>query len=347
VIAELFNKEDPSKSFQVPDNVCFMAYRGSVAHNMWVPGSDPNSIDDVDLIGVVLAPVECYLGLQQWGSTGTKEVKQNQYDAVFYEIKKAVSLLLQGNPNILSLLWTHPQHIIYRSEVSELLINNRNLFVGKHVYNSFAGYAHAQLEKMESRDPAQLRDYIAVTNELKYRGAHPNHKGEQFPRENALPFPDSIHIAIDSGDFECMEDANRRAMSGVEYNAYCTSTDVLLQKLASYHKKGENLGYMGDKRKRLVLEHGYDAKNAGHLIRLLRMCIEFLQTGELQVYRTDAEELLDIKRGKWELSWVKEHAAELFVQAKEARDKSTLPSEPDREGAEKMLVQILRKHVVE
>jgi hypothetical protein len=32
-------------------------------------------------------------------------------------------------------------------------------------------------------------------------------------------------------------------------------------------KKGENPGYPGDKRKNLVLEHGYDAKNATRLPR--------------------------------------------------------------------------------
>ena len=72
----------------------------------------------------------------------------------------------------------------------------------------------------------------------------------------------------------------------------------LLAANASYQKKGENIGYLGDKRKQLVLEHGYDSKNAAHLIRLLRMCKEFLATGEMIVFRPDAAELLDIKKGQ-------------------------------------------------
>jgi hypothetical protein len=36
---------------------------------------------------------------------------------------------------------------------------------------------------METRAPAEAREYIAFTNELKYRGAYPNHQGEQ----NATP----------------------------------------------------------------------------------------------------------------------------------------------------------------
>lgn len=51
---------------------------------------------------------------------------------------------------------------------------------------------------------------------------------------------------------------------------------------------------MGQKRRELVRRVGYDAKNAAHLIRLLRMGIEFLTEGTLHVERADATELLDI-----------------------------------------------------
>jgi len=53
------------------------------------------------------------------------------------------------------------------------------------------------------------------------------------------------------------------------------------------------------KRRELVRRLGYDAKNAAHLIRLLRMGIEFLTEGTLHVERVDAPELLDIKHGAW------------------------------------------------
>lgn len=91
-------------------------------------------------------------------------------------------------------------------------------------------------------------------------------------------------------------------------------------------------GYMGEKRKRLVTEHGYDTKNAAHLIRLLRLGIEFLQTGEMTVDRRaagDADELLRIKHGEWPLQVVKDRAANLFAQAERAYDESRLPDKPD------------------
>ena len=51
------------------------------------------------------------------------------------------------------------------------------------------------------------------------------------------------------------------------------------------------------KRKRLVEQYRYNTKNAAHLIRLLRIGIEFLRDGELIVDRGgyDAQDLLAVK----------------------------------------------------
>lgn len=315
------NINDPDSICQIPEGVCLLAYRGSIAHGMYVPSTDPTHIDDVDLIGTVFARPENYLGLHEWGSRGTYEYKHGKWDGVFYEVRKMFSLLLQGNPNVMSMLWCRPQDYLYKSEAGRMLLDNRRLFVGKHVYNAFAGYAHAQLEKMETRDPAELREYLAVTAELKRRGAHPNHKGEVVD----IPEP----------------------TTGIERDVVAWGLDRLIARMGHFQKKGENIGYMGDKRKQLVLEHGYDAKNAAHCIRLLRMCREFLATGEMVVFRPDAAELLEIKRGQWTLGCIKAHAEELFAGIKTACDSSPLPPEPDRDGAEKLLVCMLREHLAE
>lgn len=304
--------------FELQNNV-LVAYRGSVAHGMYVPPEQENAIDDIDLIAVVIAPIEYYLGLAAWGSRGTKEFKSGRWDVVYYEIKKFVSLLLQGNPNVLATLWLSPEYFLQLDEAGRRLIENRHLFRGKHVYNAFAGYAHQQLIRMESREPAELRKYLALDAELKRRGIHPNHKGERF---DTVP-----------GD------------TGEENDAAAHGNEALLQAWRSYHNKGENLGYMGEKRKRLVLDLGYDAKNAAHLIRLLRMAKEFLETGDMQVFRSDAAELLEIKRGAWPLERVKAHAEDLFAAVKTASDSSPLPEGPNRQGAETLLVRILRERL--
>jgi len=85
-------------------------------------------------------------------------------------------------------------------------------------------------------------------------------------------------------------------------------------------------GYQGKKRKYLVDKFGFDVKNAAHLVRIMRMCVEFLHEGEFHVFRDDAELLKNIKRGEWSLEQVKEEAERLFKRAEDAYDRSPLAS---------------------
>jgi predicted nucleotidyltransferase len=217
-------------------------YRGSIAHGMYEPSDRPDSFDDKDTMAFCAPPVDYYFGLSEFGSRGTQEIKRDEWDIVVYEARKALRLLAGGNPNVLSLLWLEPNYYIARTAAGDLLLDNRDAFVGRHVFKPFVGYAKQQLYKMEN------------------------------------------------GAFE---------------------------------------GYMGEKRKALVERHGYDTKNAAHLIRLLRMGIEFLRDGELNVMRHDAVELLAIKHGAWTLERIKAEADRLFRRAEDVYDRSTLPTRPD------------------
>jgi len=125
-----------------------LGYRGSIAHGMYVPPKNPTSIDDKDLMCICIPELNHYFGLNNFGSGGTKEIKEKEWDIVVYEVRKFIHLLSQGNPNVLSMLWLAQNYYIQVSEAGSLIIQNRNLFVGKHVYHSFVGYAHSQLHRM-------------------------------------------------------------------------------------------------------------------------------------------------------------------------------------------------------
>ena len=242
------------------------AYRGSVAHNMYVPNSDPNSIDDKDTMTVCVPPKAYYFGYppgfgsnQIFPTNGTKEIKEGEWDIVAYEAKKFIGLLAQGNPNVLSLLWVDEAYLLKFTAEGGYLRQHRGLFVGKHVYHSFVGYANGQLHRMT-------------------------------------------------------------------------------------HFVGR--GYMGEKRGKLVEKYGFDVKNACHLIRLLRMGIEFLNTGELLVTRPDAAELLEIKRGEWSIGQVEREAERLFRLSEEAWDASRLPERPDYKAINQLSMTIIENALI-
>lgn len=250
------NMTPEEKKELFPENTILLGYRGSIAHNMYVPNTDPNSIDDIDLMGIFMAPKDYYVGMKKYKETKEKFI--GKWDVVNYEFKKFVSLLLKSNPNVLSLLWIKDNHYINRHKYGQLLIDNRDLFVSKKAYHSFTGYAYAQLKKM---------------THAKYQG------------------------------------------------------------------------YMGEKRKALVEKYGYDCKNGSHCIRLLKMGMEFLVEGKLNVFRKDAPMLLEIKRGLWSLEDVQAEAKKLFNLADEAYVRSSLPSEPDYDKVNDLVSDILSEYV--
>ena len=236
------------------ENSILLSYRGSISHGTFIPSSNPNSIDDVDVLGVYINPLSHYLGYEQ---KETYDFFEDQWDVVLYEFKKLVRLLSNSNPNVLNLLWTRDQDFLKKSPLGQKLLDNKQLFVSKKAYTTFMGYARSQLHKMTA------------------------------------------------GSFQ---------------------------------------GYMGDKRKKLVEQFGYDTKNASHLIRLLTMGSEFLKSGEMQVYRSDADHFIRIKKGEFTLEQIKQKAEELFQIIEEAYKMSPLPEEVDKEKINTLMVGILSEH---
>jgi predicted nucleotidyltransferase len=124
---------------------CLLAYRGSVAHGMYVPDTDPNSIDDVDLMGVYVESPEFYL---VGGGKDVVEAWVGKYDTVSYEIRKFFNLLLGSNPNVLSMLWLSEDKYLDLTTVGKEIVKNRALFSSKKAYQSFSGYAYGQIKRM-------------------------------------------------------------------------------------------------------------------------------------------------------------------------------------------------------
>jgi uncharacterized protein len=236
-------------AFDLQERLIALGVIGSLSHGTYLP----DHIDDVDYMGIVIPPARDLIGLGQWQHWVHKK---DEWDVVLYSLRKIVGLLLKSNPNVVGFLWLRDQDYAVVTPAFELLRKNKEAFVSKEAYNSFVGYAHGQLMKME-------------------------------------------RLAFE--------------------------------------------GYMGDKRKKLVEKFGYDCKNAAHCIRLLRMGIEFLETGKLNVWREDREELLRIKTGHWTLNRVHEEAKRLFDRAKEANINSVLPDKPDYEAAEKITMELHRE----
>lgn len=295
----------------LPEGLISLCWRGSVAHGMYVPSSDPDSIDDKDLMGVYIGPLEHYLG---FGRDAVYEKWQGEWDCVFYELRKFIGMLLNCNPNVLSLLWLKPNQVVYENPLGKRLRDNRDLFVTRKAYHSFSGYAHDQFRRMVSFNQEAQAFMAQLEDELIAFGIDPD---------------------------SCDDGHALRRLDGTPFSGATSEMMEVVKRFKGERRRYYSGGYMGKKRRELVRRVGYDAKNAAHLIRLLRMAIEFLTEGILHVERADAPELLEIKRGGWSLEKVKAEAERLFQLAQEAYVRSSLPPEPDRERAERLCVEII------
>lgn len=82
-------------------------------------------------------------------------------------------------------------------------------------------------------------------------------------------------------------------------------------------------------RAELEARFGYDTKHAMHLVRLMRMAGEILETGRVQVKRPDAAELLEVRAGRWSYDALVAWAEEADRALDAVTERSPLPHSPD------------------
>ena len=94
---------------------------------------------------------------------------------------------------------------------------------------------------------------------------------------------------------------------------------------------------IGETREKRFREFGFDTKNAVHAIRILRMALEVFKEREFRFFRDDAEDLMDIKFGKWTMQEVQDHADELNVEVTDLFNEGDhgMPAVPDAQMIER------------
>lgn len=133
----------------IPEGSILTGFRGSISQNTYKPAEQIDSIDDIDLISIYIAPMDYYIGLNQDPLYRRgKQIIKGEFDLVSYELRHFTKLALRFNPNIIPLLWLNKIHYLTVSTPGQILIENRSCFSSKRAYKAFTGYANSQLEKM-------------------------------------------------------------------------------------------------------------------------------------------------------------------------------------------------------
>lgn len=328
---------------------------GSQAYGLALPHSD------TDIKGVFIQPKEEYYGL-----TYTDQINNETNDIMYYEIKKFIELLLKNNPNILELLSTPDDCVLYRHSVMKLI--KPEMFLSRLCNQTFGQYAYAQIKKARGlnkkilnpldRKRKTILDFCYV---IKGQGSIP---AAEWATEQGYGQEDCGLVRIDhmrdmyalfhqsqtdrkfSGIFSG-EDADEVSLSSVPeglqpkcilyfnkdgYSVYCKE----------YRQYWEWVESRNEERYENTVSHGknYDAKNMMHVFRLLNMAEEIARYKKVNVKRPERDWLLKIRSGEFSYEELLEQAEAKIGIVDDLFKKSDLPEHPDFLIAESILIDI-------
>lgn len=132
--------------------ILYEVISGSIAYGTNLPSSDE------DRRYVYILPHDYILS-----GNVIEQVNDDTNDVVGYEIGKFLNLISSANPNILELLNTPEDCIIYKDPIFDLILENNDNFITKTCAKSFGGYAVTQIKKAKGQDKKQNWEKDKIT----------------------------------------------------------------------------------------------------------------------------------------------------------------------------------------
>ena len=110
--------------------------------------STPES--DEDLLGFVVPPMEIEVGMVNRfeQKTPSREELAAGDDRKVYSLRKFLNQLTRNDTQCLEILFAPESHIKTCTDAGRTLIANRDLFISKHLFKRFAGYAYSEFRKV-------------------------------------------------------------------------------------------------------------------------------------------------------------------------------------------------------
>lgn len=316
---------------------------------------------DTDIKGIYFLPKNEFFGLNY-----IPQVSNKTNDIVYYEIGRFVELLQKNNPNILEILATPEDCILYKNPLMDLL--KFEDFVSKLCKDTFAGYAISQIKKAKGlnkkilnpmdKERKSILDFCYI---LQNYGSIPlkkwlleNGKAQEkcglvnIPNTKGMfaLFYDESGELLYNGIIQ-NEEANQVSVSEVPKEEMLTSylfcnLDSYSTYCKDYKEYWKWVSERNENRYNVNRNHGqnYDSKNMMHTIRLLQSCEHIFKTNSMEIRVENRDELLDIKAGNWSYEAVMQKAENLINSIEHQYTISKLRDYPDLEKTSEILVAI-------
>lgn len=277
--------------------------------------STPDS--DEDYFGVFLPPDETIYGFQRCdevdlGITDKDDTGRNTANAVDFKIhdyRKFLKTVGENNPNFIHAIFVNDENILFKDKFgfADRMLALKDRIVHKGAYRRFVKYADSQRHKMRIK-PA---NYAALENGLSLLEGYWDDHQVLADVVNAAQ-PESSFV--DSGKGKHVKCGDLYFERGV----FVKKAKRMIRERLS---KATN-------RAVLFTKYGLDVKFASNLIHLLMAGRELMETGALVFPLTYAQDVLDVKMGKYSMQDIENWADDLVEDARQAYEKSDLPVHP-------------------
>jgi predicted nucleotidyltransferase len=303
------------------NQLCYVTLAGSKAY-----GTD-NENSDTDIRGFVIERFPEIIGIKTF-----EQVEDCETDTVIYALRKFISLCVNCNPNVIEILGTREQDVIYANDIGRLIRNHASLFLSKKAYRSFAGYAAAQLRRIQN---AMAHDsYSEADKELHIK---------KSLEAMMLSLESQYELAGGAIAFDIKEEDSHSELytsvhvDGMPLRRFLAVNNAMTNMLRNYDK-------LNNRNKKKDAAHLQ--KHAMHLIRLFLTGKDILEGRGIHTYREkERPMLLAIRNGEIPLNEVFRMAEEGEEQLKQAYQESELPDSPDMDAILELETDIYSRYL--
>lgn len=328
---------------------------------------------DIDIKGIYIQ------NIFDVGSFNYQQQIMPDKDTTYFEVKRFLELAGSANPTILELMWIPDRCIQIKDPLFiKYIESNRDIFLTKQCCNSFMGYAVQQIHKAKGLNKKMNWEQDRITRKkpidfCKFLWRTKN----DFRLSSKL----DIIMPSDLANFLVLTKIDNTKQLYKLWNVYdpnlgegwrkplCNNDDLLTSAIPEeiidkgvcaivqydldgfqahcreYNQYQTWLKERNEQRYVDVEGHGQkiDGKNMMHCYRLIQMAKEIVTEHKIIVERPNAQELLDIRYGKYDLQSLIDKADDEIQLIEELYKNSDLPNKVDKEKINQILIDIRKE----